>query len=156
MGAGKTKLLEQPIPSSYLRLQERVWEMASSCSGDESPPVIKEAQFREFTNDIISNPRELDQGVTFLHENGERGRDREREREKEVERGEATWEPEKVNLLFILPGIILHYATPALKHLYFIDPQWLCDMLAHVVTVPEVNRFIQRGAGQCFFLSFFF
>ena len=45
-------------------------------------------------------------------------------------------------------GILLHYATPALNHLYFIDPQWLCDMLAHVVTIPEVNRFIQRGSGN--------
>ena len=43
---------------------------------------------------------------------------------------------------------MLHYATPALNHLYFVDPQWLCDMLAHVVTVPEVNRFIQRNDGE--------
>ena len=48
----------------------------------------------------------------------------------------------------LFSGILLHYATPALNHLYFIDPQWLCDMLAHVVTVPEVNRFIQRGSGN--------
>ena len=47
----------------------------------------------------------------------------------------------------LLLGILLHYATPALNHLYFVDPQWLCDMLAHVVTVPEVNRFVQRGSG---------
>ena len=47
----------------------------------------------------------------------------------------------------VLPGILLHYATPALNHLYFVDPQWLCDMLAHVVTVPEVNNFVQRGSG---------
>lgn len=64
--------------------------------------------------DIISNPRELSQAVSFLHEN----------------------------------GILLHYDTPALSHLYFVDPQWLCDMLAHVVTVPEVNRFIKRDAGK--------
>ena len=64
--------------------------------------------------DIISNPRELSQAVSFLHEN----------------------------------GILLHYDTPALSHLYFVDPQWLCDMLAHVVTVPEVNRFIKRDAGE--------
>ena len=43
---------------------------------------------------------------------------------------------------------MLHYDTPALSHLYFVDPQWLCDMLAHIVTVPEVNRFIQRTEGR--------
>jgi len=69
---------------------------------------------RDKVKDIISNPRELSQAVSFLHEN----------------------------------GILLHYDTPALSHLYFVDPQWLCDMLAHVVTVPEVNRFIKRDAGN--------
>ena len=69
---------------------------------------------RDKVKDIISNPRELSQAVSFLHEN----------------------------------GILLHYDTPALSHLYFVDPQWLCDMLAHVVTVPEVNRFIKRDAGK--------
>ena len=43
---------------------------------------------------------------------------------------------------------MLHYSTPALSHLYFVDPQWLCDMLAHVVTVPEVNSFIPRSDGE--------
>ena len=71
---------------------------------------------RDKVKDIISNPRELSQAVSFLHEN----------------------------------GILLHYDTPALSHLYFVDPQWLCDMLAHVVTVPEVNRFIKRDAGKTY------
>ena len=35
-------------------------------------------------------------------------------------------------------GVLLHYNTPTLEHLYFVDPQWLVDMLAHIVTVPEV------------------
>ena len=34
---------------------------------------MKENKFREKTSDIIANPRELDQAVTFLHENGENG-----------------------------------------------------------------------------------
>jgi len=28
---------------------------------------------------------------------------------------------------------------------YFLDPQWLCDMLAHVVTVREINPFAPTG-----------
>ena len=35
-------------------------------------------------------------------------------------------------------GVLLHYNTPTLEHLYFVDPQWLVDMLAHIVTVEEV------------------
>jgi serine/threonine protein kinase len=113
-GANKTKLLEQPIPSSYLKLEERVRGLAVTCQQDiGTAPVMKEVEFREKVKDVIPNFRELNQAVTFLHEN----------------------------------GVLLHYNTPALSNLYFVDPQWLCDVLAHVVTVPEVNRFIQRGSG---------
>ena len=42
-------------------------------------------------------------------------------------------------------GILLHFDGPALEDLYFIDPQWLCDMLAHVVTIRDVNPFIKNG-----------
>uniref|UniRef100_A0A1X7UH02 non-specific serine/threonine protein kinase n=1 Tax=Amphimedon queenslandica TaxID=400682 RepID=A0A1X7UH02_AMPQE len=114
IGGNKVKLLEQPVPSSYLRLEERMRELVVKCQSEvDVSPVMKESEFFEAVQDIIPNPRELNQAVTFLHEN----------------------------------GVLLHYATPALNHLYFIDPQWLCDMLAHVVTIPEVNRFIQRGSG---------
>lgn len=42
-------------------------------------------------------------------------------------------------------GVLLHYDDPLLRDLYFLDPQWLCDMLAHVVTVREVNPHINNG-----------
>ena len=42
-------------------------------------------------------------------------------------------------------GVLLHYDDATLKDLYFLDPQWLCDMLAHVVTVREINPFARTG-----------
>ena len=38
-------------------------------------------------------------------------------------------------------GAILHYddVTLQLKDLYFLDPGWLCSMMAQVITVKEVN-----------------
>lgn len=45
---------------------------------------------------------------------------------------------------FIL-GVLLHYDDATLKDLYFLDPQWLCDMLAHVVTIREINPFARMG-----------
>ena len=33
-------------------------------------PVMKESEFFDAVQDIIPNPRELNQAVTFLHENG--------------------------------------------------------------------------------------
>ena len=42
-------------------------------------------------------------------------------------------------------GTMLHYEDPLLSDLYFVDPQWLCDMLAHVVTVREINPLVRDG-----------
>ncbi|VVD05358.1 unnamed protein product, partial [Leptidea sinapis] len=42
-------------------------------------------------------------------------------------------------------GILLHYDDATLKELYFLRPQWLCDILAHVVTVREINPFASNG-----------
>lgn len=43
-----------------------------------------------------------------------------------------------------LTGSIMHFTDPAgsFSKLFFIDPQWLCDMMACVITVKEANRFI--------------
>jgi hypothetical protein len=70
VGSSKTKLLEQPIPASYLKLEERVRQLAVQSKDDSTPPVVKETVFRDSTKDIIANARELNQAVTFLHENG--------------------------------------------------------------------------------------
>lgn len=51
---------------------------------------------------------------------------------------------EYVFLILIL-GVLLHYDDATLKDLYFLDPQWLCDMLAHVVTIREINPFARTG-----------
>lgn len=42
-------------------------------------------------------------------------------------------------------GVLLHYEDSTLRDLYFLDPQWLCDMLAHVVTIREINPFAKNG-----------
>ena len=46
-------------------------------------------------------------------------------------------------------GTILHYEDPLLSDLYFVDPQWLCDMLAHIVTVREINPLVRDGRVTC-------
>ena len=42
-------------------------------------------------------------------------------------------------------GTILHYEDPLLKELYFVDPQWLSDLLAHIVTSREIKPFVKEG-----------
>ena len=44
-------------------------------------------------------------------------------------------------------GVVLHYNDhlKGLNNLYFINPVWLADMLAHIITVKEKQSFIQNG-----------
>lgn len=44
-------------------------------------------------------------------------------------------------------GTLLHYDDRShhLDELYFLDPQWLCDMMAKVVSVKERNPFVSNG-----------
>lgn len=44
-------------------------------------------------------------------------------------------------------GILLHYNDVNLQDVYFLDPQWLCDVLANVVTIREINSLAKSG--QC-------
>ncbi|XP_071805537.1 leucine-rich repeat serine/threonine-protein kinase 2-like isoform X2 [Asterias amurensis] len=41
-------------------------------------------------------------------------------------------------------GVLLHYNDPVsqLKDMYFVDPEWLCKMMALIVTVREINPYI--------------
>lgn len=50
-----------------------------------------------------------------------------------------------LNKRYHVLGVLLHYDDATLKELYFVRPQWLCDILAHVVTVREVNPFASNG-----------
>lgn len=47
--------------------------------------------------------------------------------------------------VIILLGILLHYDEGQLSDLYFVDPQWLCSMLAKVIAVPEVQSYHKNG-----------
>ena len=42
-------------------------------------------------------------------------------------------------------GVLLHYDDVSLQDIYFLDPQWLCDVLANVVTIREINSLARRG-----------
>ncbi len=42
-------------------------------------------------------------------------------------------------------GVLLHYDDISLQDIYFLDPQWLCDVLANVVTIREINSLAKCG-----------
>lgn len=112
-----TNLLDKKIPASYIAVEKAVSAISESLKNEM--PVLEENQFRLQVFKHLKT-----QGVDLRNGNEELD--------------------QAVEFLHDY-GIMLHYDDPALRDLYFVDPQWLCDMLAHVVTVRCVNPFIVNG-----------
>lgn len=55
--------------------------------------------------------------------------------------------PDLAESFDVTVGILLHYDDPNqdLQDLYFIDPKWLCDLMARIVTLQQVNPYIYNG-----------
>ncbi|XP_049858112.1 leucine-rich repeat serine/threonine-protein kinase 1 isoform X1 [Schistocerca gregaria] len=115
----KELLLEQRVPASYLALEDVVTHLAAERRQTGVDPVLNAEQYRA----VVTAEMQYRYQRTF--------RDA-------AELHQAT--------LFLHDnGVLLHYDDATLKDLYFLDPQWLCDMLAHVVTIREINPFARTG-----------
>ena len=44
-------------------------------------------------------------------------------------------------------GVILHFndLQTKLSELYFLDPEWLCSLMAHVITLKQISFIDDRG-----------
>ncbi|KAK9885098.1 hypothetical protein WA026_009320 [Henosepilachna vigintioctopunctata] len=115
----KELLLEQKVPASYLALEDVVNQIAFERKLNGFDPVLSAEQFRT----VVSVEMQQRFNKTFRDNS---------------ELNQAT--------MFLHDnGVLLHYDDATLKDLYFLDPQWLCDMLAHVVTIREINPFARTG-----------
>ncbi|XP_003373529.1 putative kinase domain protein [Trichinella spiralis] len=115
----KERLIEQRIPSSYVALEEIVTKLAAERKQAGREPVINAETFRNSVQELM------------LKQTGRSFRD-----------------THELNLAVVFlheNGVLLHYDDATLKDLYFLDPQWLCDVLAHVITVREINPFAKGG-----------
>ncbi|XP_003425729.1 leucine-rich repeat serine/threonine-protein kinase 1 [Nasonia vitripennis] len=114
----KELLLEQRVPASYLALEDVVVQLAHErrlCGAD---PVLRADQYYSAVSIELQKMHRSFRDPAELHQ---------------------------ATLFLHENGIILHYDDATLKDLYFLDPQWLCDMLAHVVTIREINPFARSG-----------
>jgi len=43
-------------------------------------------------------------------------------------------------------GVLLYYSDlkTKLSELYFLNPEWLCSLMAQIITIPEINPFISK------------
>lgn len=114
----KELLLEQKVPASYLALEDVVIQLAHDKKLFGLDPVLKADQYYMAVNNELQKLHKSFRDPAELHQ---------------------------ATLFLHENGIILHYDDATLKDLYFLDPQWLCDMLAHVVTIREINPFARSG-----------
>ncbi|KFB52135.1 hypothetical protein ZHAS_00020459 [Anopheles sinensis] len=115
----KEPLLYQRVPASYLALEDVVAQIAAAQRQQGADPVLDAERYRQLVT----------------HEMQLRGL-----------KGFRDWSELNQATMFLHDnGVLLHYDDATLRDLYFLDPQWLCDMLAHVVTVREINPFARTG-----------
>lgn len=115
----KERLLEQKIPATYLALEEVVSHLANLRISAGKDPVLRAAEYKE----LVSLEMSRRYRVSF----------------RDVS------ELQQATAFLHDNGVLLHYEDSTLKDLYFLDPQWLCDILAHVVTVREINPYARNG-----------
>ncbi|ALC46696.1 Lrrk [Drosophila busckii] len=115
----KEPLLLQKIPASYIALEDIVNVIACNLRAAGRDPVLDAEQYRcQVTEQMRLHNYKSFRDAAELQQ-------------------ATTWCHDN--------GILLHYDDATLRDYYFLDPQWLCDMLAHVVTVREINPFAPTG-----------
>lgn len=115
----KEPLLHQKVPSTYLALEDCVAGMAAQLHAAGLDPVLSFERYSEMVaQEMQANGQKMFRDAAELHQ---------------------------ATMFLHDNGVVLHYDDATLRDLYFVDPQWLCDMLAHVVTIREINPFPRNG-----------
>ena len=113
------KLLEQKVPLSYIRLQDVIAKLADERRKEDKDPVLYGNQYKHL---VIEKMEQLYQS-SF----------------------QDVTELTQATQFLHENGILLHYDDVNLQDYYFLDPQWLCDILASVVTIREINSLAKSG-----------
>nr|XP_018906420.1 PREDICTED: leucine-rich repeat serine/threonine-protein kinase 1 isoform X2 [Bemisia tabaci] len=115
----KELLLEQKVPASYIALEDVITHLVSERRANNADPVLNAEQYKSTVSmEMQKLCNKSFRDAAELHQ---------------------------ATLFLHENGVLLHYDDATLKDLYFLDPQWLCDMLAHVVTIREINPFARTG-----------
>ena len=118
-GNAGVKLLEQKVPLSYIRLQDVIAKLADERRKEDKDPVLYGNQYKHL---VIEKMEQLYQS-SF----------------------QDVTELTQATQFLHENGILLHYDDVNLQDYYFLDPQWLCDILASVVTIREINSLAKSG-----------
>ncbi|XP_022107622.1 leucine-rich repeat serine/threonine-protein kinase 1-like isoform X2 [Acanthaster planci] len=118
-GRDKEPMLMQRVPTCYLALEKAVMLISSDMRRAGTEPVLHALEYRTEVTRVM-----LEQYQVSFHS--------------------------KEDLMHATRflhnnGILLHYEDSMLSDYFFLDPQWLCDTLAKIVTIPEINPDVKKG-----------
>lgn len=135
------RLLEQKIPATYLYLEEIVSHISHEKHLQKRAPVLTYGEYRKSASEQLKSRYNR----TF--------RDLEPVNSREINYNS---ELQQATRFLHENGVLLHYEDANLRDLYFLDPQWLCDILSHVVTIREINPHVKNGLMRVDDLGFLF
>lgn len=124
------RLLEQKIPATYLYLEEIVSSIVHDRQQKRKEPVLTYDDYKKITSEQLKSKY------------NKQFRDLEPPNSREINYNS---ELQQASRFLHENGILLHYEDANLRDLYFLDPQWLCDVLSHVVTIREINPHVKNG-----------
>ena len=110
-------IMGQKIPASYHNLDKHILDLQKEVRIGAREPIMHKEEYKSLIRQLnLSDIQEEDELKT-------------------------------ATLFLNNVGTLLHYDDRShnLDELYFIDPRWLCDMMAKIVTVKERNPFIVDG-----------
>ncbi|XP_038076820.1 leucine-rich repeat serine/threonine-protein kinase 1-like [Patiria miniata] len=118
-GRDKDPMLMQRVPTSYLALEKAVMQITAEMRRAGTEPVLHTLEYRTEVTRVM-----LEEFQVSFHD--------------------------KEDLMHATRflhnnGILLHYEDSMLSDYFFLDPQWLCDTLAKIVTIPEINPDVKKG-----------
>ena len=141
-------LLEQKIPLTYLALEECISFVLQKLKSQSRNPVLNTSNYLKeirFAIDILY-PDENDLQLGSLNFNDKSPIVTKSLKNKRLLiRFRDDAEILQATQFLHENGILIHYNDVALRDLFFLDPQWLCDILATVITIREINPFAAKG-----------
>lgn len=121
-------LLEQKIPSTYIVLEECVYLVGKKLRSQSQNPVLKCSEYLD----------QIQEAIRYLYPDEDHG-------PKLAIRFRDNNEILQATQFLHENGILIHYNDVALNDLFFLDPQWLCNVLSTVVAIREINPFAAKG-----------
>ena len=113
----KEPVMGQMVPSSYHILDKHIQDLQKEVRNGTREPVMHKEEYKSLIHQLnLSDIQDEDELKT-------------------------------ATLFLNNVGTLLHYDDRShnLDELYFIDPRWLCEMMAKIVTIRERNPFIVDG-----------